>query len=160
MKDSSLGAEFLISPRLVLVALLAVSCLFSIGAEFFFFPWSITSKSMALVIVLTLITLCGLFLLNHVPWLGRWFTIFGLAIMVHGYGLWMHFPGSLAWAVIPVAFATCLVGIPAAAITAIAESLFVLLVARYGGIAFDPASLATPLVAIWAVLAAMVAMLV
>lgn len=72
MKDSSLDAEFLISPRFVLVALLAVGCLFALGAEIFFLPWAITSKGMALVIVLSLITLCGLFLLNHVPGVGRW----------------------------------------------------------------------------------------
>ena len=157
MKASSLSTEFLISPHLVLVALLAVSCLFSLGAETFFFPWSITSKSMALLIVFSLITLCGLSLLNYIPWLGRWFTIFGLAVMVHSYGVWLHFPGSLGWAVIPVAFAACLVGISAAAVTAIAESVFVVLVAGAGGASVDLAVVATPLVAIWAIFAAMVA---
>ena len=152
MKESSLDAEFLISPRLVLVALLAIGCLFALGAEFFFFPWAITSKGMALVIVLSLMTLGGLFLLNHVPWLGRWFAILCLAITVHGYGLWLNIPGSLAWAVIPVAFAACLVGISAAATTAIAESVFVLLVAGAGGVAIDLAAVATPLVAIWTIL--------
>ena len=157
MKESSLDAEFLISPRLVLVALLAIGCLFALGAEFFFFPWAITSKGMALVIVLSLMTLGGLFLLNHVPWLGRWFAILCLAITVHGYGLWLNIPGSLAWAVIPVAFAACLVGISATATTAIAESVFVLLVAGAGGVAIDLAAVATPLVAIWTIFAAMVA---
>lgn len=157
MKESNPSAEFLISPRLVLVVLLAVGCLFSLGTEFFFFPWLITSKSMALVVMLTLMTLCGLFLLNHAPWLGRWFVILCLAITVHGYGLWLHIPGSLSWAVIPVAFAACLIGISAATTTAIAESVFVLLVARSGGAAIDLVTIATPLVAIWAIFAAMVA---
>src|SRR5689334_22645521 len=151
MKASNLEAEFLTSPQLVLVTLLAIGCILALGAGLFFLPWAITSKTMTLVIGLTVLTLCGLWLLNQHPVIGRWFTILCIALTVHGYGLWLGLPGALAWAVIPVAFATILVGVSAAGITALAESLLVWLVVQYGGQTFAWATLITPLVAIAAI---------
>ncbi|MFN8488043.1 MAG: hybrid sensor histidine kinase/response regulator [Caldilineaceae bacterium] len=157
MKDSKLDTELLISPRWVFVALLLVGGALSVGAELFFYPWLIVSQTFSFLILLTVIALTGNMLLTRRPGAGRWFAIFAVSVAVHFYGVWLQLPGSLAWAVIPTAFASTLVGIPAAALTAIGETFLVLILAQSPGVVADPATAPSALVAIWAIFLAMAA---
>lgn len=154
MTRSKLDAEFLTSPQLVLAAFVAVGCLLALGAELFFYPWPIVSRTFSLVILFTLLALIGTLLLERKPWVGRWFTILALVVAVHGAGWWLQLPGALAWAVIPPAFAAALVSVTAAALTAVGESVLLLLLTQLPGAAAEPFPVFAVLIAIWAVFGA------
>lgn len=154
---AAFDTEFLISPKLVLALIVAMSCLLALGAELLAYPWPVVSAGMSLAVVFTGIALLGGLLVDWRPLAGRWFTILLLSVVVHAYGLWLDLPGALAWAAIPTAFAATLVGIPAAALTAVAESALILLGVYYLGSGYDPATAPTALIMIWAILGATVA---
>ncbi len=158
MNNAKLAAEFLISPRWVLVTLLAAGGALSIGAELFTYPWFMVSKTFSFVVLLTVMALAGHFLLTWRAVAGRWFTVFALSMAVHLCGIWLQLPGSLTWAVIPVAFAAPLGGMPTATLTAVGESLLVLLLVQFSGAVPDAATATPALVGIWSIWGAMLAM--
>lgn len=152
-----LATEFLISPRVVLAFIVAAGCILALGAELFSFPWTVVSTTMLLVIVLAGIATVVTLIVDKSPLLARWLTVLALSFLVHACGLWLHLPGALVWAVIPVSFAACLVDLRAAAIMAVVESAAVLVLAQLPGLGAEAATAPAAIVAIWAILLAMVA---
>jgi len=155
MKHPDFDGEYLTSPRLILIFMLAVGCVVSFGAEVLSLPWSIVSTAMLLAIAVAITFVLGFIICGWRPQAGRWFTLLGLSLWVHAYGLWLQIPGSLAWAIIPTAYAACLVSISAALLVAAGESVIVLLLVQQYGYGTD-AALAT-IGAVWAVFFAIAA---
>jgi signal transduction histidine kinase/CheY-like chemotaxis protein len=87
------------------------------------------------------------------PWAGRWLMVIGAAALVYvGYS-WLNWPGSLVLMMLPTALAAALLSLPAALVTAIAITLFLLATTFLA----DPSATFTALVSIWAILGVMVA---
>lgn len=153
MKHPDFDGEYLTSARLILTLMLGMGCVVSFGAELFSLPWSVVSRTMFLAIVVALVFVVGMMLCGWRPQVGRWFTLLGLSLLVHTYGLWLEIPGALGWAIIPTAYAACLVSVSAAALMALVESVWVLLLAQFLGVEGALAAV----VAVWALFFAIAA---
>lgn len=70
--------------------------------------------------------------------LGRWFIIGVLTMLVLVAHYWMHLPGALAWLTVPTALAAALLGLTAAAGTALGETVLLLLAAWGHGFVTAP----------------------
>jgi signal transduction histidine kinase len=154
MKHPDFDGEYLTSARLILTLMLGMGCVVSFGAELFSLPWSVVSRTMFLAIVVALVFVVGRMLCGWRPQVGRWFTLLGLSLLVHTYGLWLEIPGALGWAIIPTAYAACLVSVSAAALMALVESVWVLLLAQFLGVEGALAAV----VAVWALFFAIAAL--
>lgn len=153
MKHPDFDGEYLTSARLILTLVLGIGCVVSFGAELLSLPWSVVSRTMLLAIVVAFVFVVGMLLCGWRPQVGRWFTLLGLSLLVHAYGLWLEIPGALGWAIIPTAYAACLVSVSAAALTAFVESVWVLLLAQFLGVEGAPAAL----LSVWALFFAIAA---
>ena len=154
MKHPDFDGEYLTSARLILTLMLGMGCVVSFGAELFSLPWSVVSRTMFLAFVVALVFVVGRMLCGWRPQVGRWFTLLGLSLLVHTYGLWLEIPGALGWAIIPTAYAACLVSVSAAALMALVESVWVLLLAQFLGVEGALAAV----VAVWALFFAIAAL--
>jgi signal transduction histidine kinase/CheY-like chemotaxis protein len=154
MNESSLGleSELRISPKLVLAALVALGGGLCIGADTLSYPWQTIDRLISLFLFLSMLSAIGWILVDWRPLLGRWFTVVALAAAVHVGGWWLHIPGYLAWAVIPIALAAPLLGFPATVVTAVAESVVVLVLMRSPDMGIGMPSGIVALTAIWGVL--------
>lgn len=156
MMRSESDTEFLTSPLVVMTVLTAIVCIVSLGAEILFYPWTVVSTTMAMVILLAAGAAAVALLVDRHPLAARWLTVLAITLVVHAAELWLPVRGTLAWTAIPTAYAACLLGIPAAAVVAIGESAAAVLLAQTSG---APADVALSAVfAIWAIFLAMVAL--
>jgi signal transduction histidine kinase/CheY-like chemotaxis protein len=160
MNESTLGpgSELRVSPKPVLAALVMLGVGFYFATEMLSYPWRTVDQAMSLFLLLSTLSAIGWVLVNWRPMLGRWFTVLALAAAVHLGGWWLHVPGSLAWAVIPTALAAPLVGLPAAVVTAVGESVVVLGLVRSPAAGVGLSNAIVALIAIWGVLGGIWAM--
>jgi signal transduction histidine kinase/CheY-like chemotaxis protein len=112
-------------------------------------------------------TLFGLFLYascaimwllnNYAPRVSQWFALLTLLAAVLLMNLWLGIRGAVALVALPVALAPSLISLPAAAATALAESLIVLVLRVHWRASPGLATIAVDLTAIWGTLACMYA---
>lgn len=151
------GAELRISPKPVLAALVALGALSYFALQMLAYRWQMVNQAISLFVFLSALAIIGWLLSDWRSAVGRWFTIVASSAAFHLAGLWLDVPGALAWAVVPTALAVPLVGISAASLVPVLESIIVLGLARYGAAGFDSPDAAATLVAIWGVFGATVA---
>jgi signal transduction histidine kinase/CheY-like chemotaxis protein len=155
---SGFESELRISPKLVLAALVILGVVLYLATEMLSYPWRTENQVISLFLLLSALSAIGWILFDWRPMLGRWFTILSLAAAVHLAGYWLHMPESLAWAVIPTTLAVPLVGLPAAVVTAVGESIVILGLTRYPAAGFGLSDAVVALVAVWGVFGAVYAM--
>jgi signal transduction histidine kinase/CheY-like chemotaxis protein len=158
MNESTPGVDFdlRISPRTILIALVALGILIYFGATILSAQWELESRMMTLFLALCGLAIIGWLLVGWKPELGRWFTVAALSATVHLTGLGLDVPGSLTWAVLPVALAVPLIGLSAASVAAVGESAIVLYLAeRTEG---NSSNAVVAIVVIWGVFVALCAM--
>jgi signal transduction histidine kinase/CheY-like chemotaxis protein len=160
MNESTLGleSELRISPRPVLAVLVVLGVGLYFAAEMLLFPRETVEQAISLFLLLSALSVAGWILVDWNPMLGRWFTILALATAVHLGGWWLQIPGSLAWAVVPIALAAPLAGLAAAVATAVGESAVILGLMSTSPLAVGLSDVVVALVAIWCVLGAIFAM--
>lgn len=146
--------ELRISPRPIFVALLVLGCLLFLGVEALSYPWQTVNRVISLSLLLSGLAFVGLLLADWKPVVSRWFAVLSLVALVHLADLWLAIPGSLVWATFPVVLAVPLVGLVAAIVVVIGETMFIVLSASLAGAKPDAAGAAVALVAIWGVLGA------
>ena len=83
--------------------------------------------------------------------ISRWFTVVALVALVHLGNMWLEGCALLALVGVPSALAVALIGPPAAAVTAVGETMLLLLLPGSGAAGLDLRMVAS-LVATWAVL--------
>jgi signal transduction histidine kinase/CheY-like chemotaxis protein len=154
----SAEAEWRISPRPVLATLVLLGGGLCLVAEILPYPGHTIDRLISLFLLVSTLSVIGWVLYDWKPKLGRWFTILAVAVAVHLGGNWLHVPGSLAWAAIPVVLATPLAGLSATVVTAVVESVFILGLVRYPTAGIDLPNAVAPLVAVWGVFSATCAM--
>jgi signal transduction histidine kinase len=160
MNESTLDleSELRISPRPVLAVLVILGVGFYFAAEMLSLPWETVEQGISLFLLLSTLSVIGSILVGWRPVLGRWFAILALVVAVHLGGWWLYIPGSLAWAVIPVALAAPLVGLPAAVATAVGESAIVLSLMGVPAMEAGLSDAIVALIAIWGVFGGICAM--
>jgi signal transduction histidine kinase/CheY-like chemotaxis protein len=158
MNEFTSGVDFdlRISPRTILLALVALGLLLHFGATVLFAQRELEGRMMKLFLALCGLAVAGWLLVGWKPLLGRWFTVLALSATVHLVGLGLDVPGSLAWAAIPVALAVPLVGLSAASVAAVSESAIVLYLA--GRVGEDSPNAIVAMVVIWGVFVALCVM--
>jgi len=80
---------------------------------------------------------------------GRWFTIIILMVTVVAGFSWLNIPGFLSLLILPVILAATSISLTAALMTAIVETVVVMMTFQYGGVELDLASKIMSLAAIW-----------
>lgn len=130
MNDSTAGfnPDLHISPKIVIVTLVALSWVLGFLSEFLSEPAKVTGLAM-LTAALSIVAWA---LESRDTRVGRWFTVVVLATLVllaHG---WLHLPGALAWLAVPTVLAAALLGLPAATGTALGEAALLLLLPVLG----------------------------
>jgi len=91
------------------------------------------------------------------PLVGRWFIIITLVTIVRLADIWQDVPGTLALMAIPTGLAAALISLPAAIVTALGETVLLLLLPRYVTEGVDWAAIGVALTAIWGMLGVMCA---
>jgi signal transduction histidine kinase/CheY-like chemotaxis protein len=148
---TGLERDLQLSLKPVLVALLIASIILFFVSDAL--PPSATQWRLQLAVLLLLMTSIIAWLLDGwKPYVGRWFTIMALAVLIYWGSGWPGTYEFLALVGIPTALAAALGGLPAASVTALGETALVLL--RSTPTDADPIRTAQPiaLIAIWATL--------
>ncbi len=151
MIESSSNFELRVSPKPVIATLAVLGWVFGLLNDYLPDP----SKAMDFVLLLFTLLAALWLLANRKPYVGRWFTIAVLIGMVYLGSSWLGVPGLLTLMVIPTALAAPLLGLPAAAATALGETVLLLLLRRTVAAGVDSATLGAALIGIWAVLGVM-----
>ena len=141
----SFAAELRVSPRPMLGLLLVPALALTLAA------WRLPDpdKAMNFALLLYAFSVMAWILTCWKLWLGRWATIIGLVAIIQAVQGWLGVPGFLALLAIPTALAAALSGLYAAAITAIGESLLLLLLPMYIPTGTSGAETGIALAAVW-----------
>lgn len=83
-------------------------------------------------------------------WVGRWFTITMLVVMVCLGNSWLAAPGFLTLLVIPTALAGALIGLTAGAVTVVGETALLLALSESAAMGTDTVTIVIALVGVWA----------
>jgi signal transduction histidine kinase/DNA-binding response OmpR family regulator len=146
-----------ISPKTVIVTLVALSWVLGFLSEFLPEPVKVAGLAM-LIAALSMIAWAVESLNTRV---GRWFLVVALVVLVLLAHAWLRMPGVLTWLSVPAALAAALLGLPAAAGAALSETALLLLLPllgrRFGIVGADGGTVGVALGAIWATLGVMVA---
>jgi signal transduction histidine kinase/DNA-binding response OmpR family regulator len=106
-------------------------------------------QGMLFTILLYTLAACIWLLNDWRPGIARWFAVMALVVMVNLGVVWLGMPGFLSLATIPAAVAAALIGLPAAIVTAIGETILLLLLPGYSAAAIEPAAIIMSLIAVW-----------
>jgi signal transduction histidine kinase/CheY-like chemotaxis protein len=155
--DSKFESELRIAPKLVLALIMVLGSLVYPVTEMLNYQWQVVSQAISLFLFISLLVSIGWVIVDRWQLVGRWFTVLTLAIAIHVGSSWLQLPGSFALAVVPIVFALLLLGVVAAAITTVGESLIILLLANFTTIEPNPSSAIVALLAIWAIFIALAA---
>lgn len=154
--DASFESELRISPKWVLTVLMV----FAMAVLFMSDDLSDLSHRAQVqlfgLLLFALLTVTWL-LDNWRAWAGRWFLIVGVVAAILLANSWQSVPGTLALMAIPTALAAVLIGLPAAAGTALGETVLLTLLPKHISTSVNPAEIGIALVAIWGMLGVMCA---
>jgi len=134
-----------ISMRPVIFAVAFTGIVLAWVSEFAF------AEFQASVFALLVLTLAGSAWLvsEKYPEAGRWLTVVGTVALILLASGWMRNPVSLVLLAIPTTMAITMIGSPAAAATALAETALLFPLLRYLGLSADPFNVGFVLIAIW-----------
>lgn len=152
----NIAAELRIPPKAIITGLVIAGLILALLSDI----WSDQDRqiqvqlfSLSLYIMAAAVWL----LASWRPELGRWFTII-LTLAIISLGLhWLEIPEILLLMIIPTALAVILISLPAAALTAVAATMLVLLLPRYLALEIHPASTVIILMGIWGIFGVMLA---
>ena len=148
-------AELRISPRPVLIVLAISGILVGAYLSMASAGESLSSRGLSYALITWALSAALWFLEDWRPLLGRWATIAALAIVIPWVGQWFALAGFLALLSIPIALAAALISPPAAALTAVAQTILILLLPQYAQQSVGETMAA--LIAIWVMLGLMYA---
>ena len=148
-------AELRISPRPVLISLAISGILVGAYLSTASAGESLSSRGLSYALITWALSAALWFLEDWRPLLGRWATIAALAIVIPWVGQWFALAGFLALLSIPIALAAALISPPAAALTAVAQTILILLLPQYAQQSVGETMAA--LIAIWVMLGLMYA---
>ena len=152
--DSGFRSDLRISYKWVIVILVFLGLAFFLVSDI---PSDASAQiRLTLFAILFLALSVTIWLLDRwKPWFGRWFMVSALVAMVYLGNHWLNVPGLLTLMVIPTALAAALVSLPAATVTAIGQTILLLLSSFI--IDTNLSTITITLVAIWAMLGVMYA---
>ncbi|MCC7354083.1 MAG: response regulator, partial [Anaerolineae bacterium] len=146
-------SELRISPRLVIVALVALGVALCIGVQLVALP----EPALTLGLIVAALAGAAWVVSDRQAWAGRWFLALSLiAIIVLAYA-WLEVPSLLVFLVVPTAVVAAMIGIPAATAATVIQTVLLVILWRQAPTDVTRASADVALVAIWAVLGVMVA---
>ena len=145
-----LDSELRMSPRPVLVVLLALAIVLFLATQFVAAPREVTSPVMTLLLLVGGLTVLGWLLIGWRGLLGRWFTVVALFAAIHAAHALLGLPSVLVLAGIPVAVSASLISVSAAFAVAGAESLVLAGMLGYGVVGLDASHLGVALIGMWA----------
>ena len=148
-------AELRISPRPVLIVLAISGILVGAYLSTASAGESLSSRGLSYALITWALSAALWFLEDWRPLLGRWATIAALAIVIPWVGQWFALAGFLALLSIPIALAAALISPPAAALTAVAQTILILLLPQYAQQSVGETM--ASLIAIWVMLGLMYA---
>ena len=148
-------AELRISPRPVLIVLAISGILVGAYLSMASAGESLSSRGLSYALITWALSAALWFLEDWRPLLGRWATIAALAIVIPWVGQWFALAGFLALLSIPIALAAALISPPAAALTAVAQTILILLLPQYAQQSVGETM--ASLIAIWVMLGLMYA---
>ena len=154
-----LDSELRISPRPVLVALLALAIVLFLATQFLAAPREVVNPVMTLLLVVEAIAVTGWLITGKNGSLGRWYTVAALLAAVHAAHLVLNLPTVLVLAAIPVAVAVSLISIPAAVLVAAVASVLLSVLLRLQVAGLELSHYTVALIAIWSTLGVTVASL-
>jgi signal transduction histidine kinase/CheY-like chemotaxis protein len=149
--SASPKSELRISSRPVIVALMALGLAFVLLGDFQPDPSKWLPIDLCALLLFTA-SVIALPLERWKPWASRWLATLTLIAMVHLVNMLLGIPGSLTLVAIPITLAAPLISLPAATITAVGESLLLVVLLRYPGAGLSLPTVAVTLIAIWAML--------
>ena len=158
MSESSPGfeSELRISPRRLIIALGILVLAVQPVSEFLLpLPLRFQARSYALLLLLLLVI--AWLLDRWRPWIAKWTIIVLLVAIVVWLNSWLGVPGTMALMAIPTALAAAMLGLLAALVNALGETVLLLFLAGFIPAGVDPASAGVAVVAIWATIAVMAA---
>jgi len=154
---SEFEVELRVSPKSVVAVLLVLGAVLVFvrnpQAEYPFFKLN----ALLLGILLLAGSAIALLLENWKSWASPWFIVVlsvGVIALVDG---WLDAPGSLVLMVIPTSLAAALIGLWAAAATALGATVLIFLLPGPGTTAADWATMSVAIVAVWGILGVMCA---
>ncbi len=159
MGESAAGfaPELRISPKPVIIALviLGLACLLWADSDPNPSHWV---PPVLLAMLLFVASGIGWWLAGCQPRVGAWLLVATLIAAIWLGDRWLAVPGFLTLMVLPTVLATALIGVPAAAATALAQTTLLLVLPRAMGAGVTSGTVGVALAAIWATLGVMYAM--
>lgn len=146
--DKNLESEVRPSPNLVVILLLAFALIFSLMQD----DWTTASNAsqVRLFTILLYVTPGIIWLLNQwQPHICRWAAVGGFVAVLYFGMAWLNLLDFLALVAVPIVIAAILLGPPAVTVTAISETLLLLILPLYTPIQLQLLTLIVVLVAIW-----------
>jgi signal transduction histidine kinase/CheY-like chemotaxis protein len=150
--NSGLETELRISPKPIIgVAVFLISSLF-FGVEMTRTTWHSVDRVLTLTVVALSVLAVSWLLVNWRSLIGSWATLLSLVVVIYLMAVWLSLPASLILWTLPVILATLLIGFPASTVTALCETLSLILVhlSRPDFLSFSVSAVA--LVGIWSAL--------
>lgn len=131
-RASDFESDLRTSPKVVIGALAVAGWLLAVMA--YFCPWtSQRAEVTGLALLLLGLSAIAWFLGGGSSLVGRWFTVVALTVMVLLAHVWLRLPGSLAWMAIPTGLSAALLGLSAAGVTALGQTVLLLLLPTFAG---------------------------
>lgn len=149
-ESTSHQIELRISPTPVLAALVVLVLSLFFGAEILRHPYHVVDRVMSLLLLLCTMAGIGWLLVNWNSLVGRWFTVFTSACFVHLTAMWLGLPEVLTLSALSVASAALLIGVPAAMIAAVCESLLLVSFLIHAPAGSSSSAVVVALIACWA----------
>ena len=146
---TSFESELRMSPKPVLAAMLAVGCLPFLLTQITSSSWEVVNHAGFFYLAVSGLSVLGWLLFDRKPLVGRWFTVLALLTAVHLANRLFDLPGSLTLTAMSVALAVPLISLPAAIITAVGESLVLVILTKYPAARLDWPFVITALVGVW-----------
>jgi len=150
--SAGLRSDLRFSPRPVLAALLLFGCVLFVGAELLLLAWPMVNRVSSLALCMAAASAVGWALFSVRPMLGRVFTVVVVPAIVYGASRWLDLPDVLVLAGISVVLAAALIGAAAAAMTAVGETLALILLAISPAAQVEVGAAAVASIGIWSAL--------
>ncbi|MFC1975356.1 ATP-binding protein [Chloroflexota bacterium] len=146
--SQDVGIELRPSPKLVVALLIGSAVVISLSGDTLLGS-SGWMKVLLFASLLYLVAGVIWVLADWQPIVGQWVTIISLVAIINLGLIWLDVPGFVALIPIPIAVAAALIGLSAAVVTAIGQTMLFLLLSQYVPIEINLPTIATILMAIW-----------
>jgi len=152
---SSFESDLRVSSKWVIAVLSVLAVILYIGAELLHYPTRALVYAQLFLLLVYALSSVGWLLANRNPLLGQWYTVLTLIALIHSASIWLGVPEVLTLLVIPTALAAAMIGIPAAFVTAVGETLLCLTLLHQMVVQLSLSGVVVTLTAIWTILGVM-----